>query len=201
MEPKVELGFPPGLMDELDEAPVRQTNQKTAQAALAILRGHPLGYFTLETKRQRQNLAEAFARHDKPVYGQAYDALRIKDGVEIDFDSLEDVHRNWQSIVLCEIKATNRPNVDKDFGGHFFSMSTAELLVAQKLGENFEFVFVNVGTHRGEVLALTLQQIYSRAQAIYPTWSIRFAPTNRRIDQDKRVASTEPRSSTPQLRK
>lgn len=168
-----------GLAIELDDADVveeRQTNQKTAQAAVAILRSHPLGYFTLANRDQKRRLAEAFAREDKPVYGQAYDMVRLVGEGPVNFDSVEDIHANWRRIVICEVKATNRANVGADFTGHFFSLTTAELLVAQKLGPNFEFVFVRVGKGRGDVLPLTLSEVYARAMAIYPTWSIRFGP-------------------------
>lgn len=171
---------PDGLVVALDDSDFieeRQTNQKTAQAAVEILRNHPLGYFTLDKRAHKRNLAQAFAREDKPVYGQAYDMVRLIGDGSIDFDSVDDVHRNWERVVLCEVKATNRLNVAADFTGHFFSLSTAELLVAQKLGPNFEFVFVRVGKGRGEVLPLSLQQVYARAMAIYPAWSVRFGPS------------------------
>jgi hypothetical protein len=60
----------------------RQTNNKTAQAAVVILRRHELRYFTLDTKQQKRNLAEAFAREDKPVYGRAPSVPRNHSGVD-----------------------------------------------------------------------------------------------------------------------
>ena len=166
----------PLAVDDADFIEERQTNQKTAQAAVAILRTHPLKYFTLDSRAHKRNLAQAFAREDKPVYGQAYDMVRVVGDGQVDFNSVDDIHAKWRRIVLCEVKATNRAKVDADFSGHFFSLSTAELLVAQKLGPNFEFVFVRVGKGRGDVLPLTLQQVYARAMAIYPAWSVRFGP-------------------------
>jgi hypothetical protein len=51
-------------------------------------------------------------------------------------------------------------------------MSTAELLVAHILGTQFRFAFVNVNNRH--ILDLSLKEVYARATAIYPTWSIRF---------------------------
>jgi hypothetical protein len=45
-------------------------------------------------------------------------------------------------------------------------------LVAQSLKKHFRFVFVNTATR--EHLELDLADIFSRAKAIYPGWSIFF---------------------------
>ena len=59
-----------------------------------------------------------------------------------------------------------------DFRRYFFSLSTAELLVAQNLGERYRFAFVNTRTRT--FVELTLQEIFARARGIYPMWSIQF---------------------------
>lgn len=163
-----DLVLPPDAGLILDE-PVRSgSSQSTARRALAILLEQP--GFRSADGREKRNIAEAFASHNRPVYGQAFDALHL--ATEVDLADVADIKHKLSSITLYEVKATDRAHAKDDFAGHFFSMSTAELLVAQKLGAQFRFVFVNVRTRH--ILDLSLQDIYARAKGIYPTWSIRF---------------------------
>jgi hypothetical protein len=74
--------------------------------------------------------------------------------------------------VIYGVKSTNRANVGSDFGGYFFSLSTAEFLVAQNLGAQFRLAFVNVTT--GEHIERSLTEVFDHAKGIYPTWSIKF---------------------------
>jgi hypothetical protein len=161
------LQLPTSLL-AVDESPGRTSNQSTARRAVAILVERP--GFRVASAREKRNLAEAFASHNKPVYGQAFDAVHL--GAAVDLRDVAAIKRNISQITLYEVKATDRVGAREDFAGHFFSMSTAELLVAQKLGEQFRFAFVDVNSR--QVLDLTLQEIFARAKAIYPTWSIRF---------------------------
>jgi hypothetical protein len=71
---------------------------------------------------------------------------------------------------MVPTKATRKAKATH-FRGHFFSVSTAELLVAQSLGDLYRFAFVNATDD--ECFEVSLQQIYARTKAIYPTWSIR----------------------------
>jgi hypothetical protein len=75
------------------------------------------------------------------------------------------------NIQLYEVKSSAR-TLKPGFASYFFSLSTAELLVAQSLGDNFRFAFVNI--HSGEVLDLSLREVFARARAIYPSWSVKF---------------------------
>jgi hypothetical protein len=59
-----------------------------------------------------------------------------------------------------------------DWRGYFFSLSTAELLIAQSLQEKYRFVMVNTKTTAH--IELTLTEVFARARAIYPSWSVRF---------------------------
>jgi hypothetical protein len=65
-----------------------------------------------------------------------------------------------------------KKNEQDDFPGHFFSLSTAELLVAQSLKKQFRFAFVNVVSEG--FLDLSLTEIFGKAKGIYPTWNISF---------------------------
>lgn len=87
-------------------------------------------------------------------------------------DSSDDILRNIEHVVLFEVKSTNKATVKPDFRGYFFSLSTAELLVAQNLGKRYRFAFVNTRTRKHE--ELTLLDVFKRARGIYPTWSISF---------------------------
>ena len=146
---------------------VSSSGHATAKkAAVIALR---LGY-EVPTAAGRRNLAMAFAGQGRVVYGKAFDCLRVT-GPGIDLSDLGDVEARIRDITLCEIKSTRKP-VRPDFGGYFFSISTAEVLVAQSLGSQFRFLFVDTTTEA--VLDLSLQEVYAKAKAIYPSWSIQF---------------------------
>ncbi len=103
------------------------------------------------------------------MYGRAFDVVRLNTPLNLDDEA--EISRNLKAVTLYEIKST-RKNAREDFVGHFFSLSTAELLVAQSLKTQFRFAFVNVVT--GDFLDLSLTEIFGRAKGIYPTWSISF---------------------------
>ena len=126
--------------------------------------------FVVPTSTQRQKLLVEFAKTGAVIYGKAFDIVKLN--AQIDLNDSDDVGSNLKNVTLYEIKSTKSHKVDEEFGGYFFSMSTAELLVAQSLGERYKFVFVNTVTRNKKGLSLT--EIYARARSIYPTWSIRF---------------------------
>jgi hypothetical protein len=67
---------------------------------------------------------------------------------------------------------TKKENIDDSFSGYFFGLTTAELLVAQNLGDRYRFIFVNTVT--GHTLELKLNELFAKAKGIYPQWSISF---------------------------
>ncbi len=141
---------------------------QTAKKAVQILVNKDVG-FVKPTKNQKRNLLVEFAKHNKVIYGRAFDVVKLKGNV--DLDDASSIARNLENIILYEIKSSNR-TLPEDFEGYFFALTTAELLVAQNLGSNYKFAFVDTttGNHR----ELTLQKVFAKAKAIYPTWSIRF---------------------------
>jgi hypothetical protein len=145
-----------------------QSGQTTAKKAAAILVAKNIG-FTVPTAKQKQNLLVAFAKKNKVIYGKAFDIVRLSSPV--DLSDLADIEKNLQRVTIFEIKSTKK-RLRSDFSKYFFSLSTAEMLVAQSLKKYFRFVFVNTAT--GEHLELDLADIFSRAKAIYPGWSISF---------------------------
>jgi hypothetical protein len=157
-EPAAEAGVEAGV-----------TNQRTAKLAAEILRDSGRG-FVIPTGRQREAILVAFVREGFVVYGKAFDVVRVEGSVDLDDEV--DVRKKLSSVVLYEIKSTSKATVTADFRRFFFSLSTAELLVAQNLGARYRFAFVNTRTR--EFLELTLQEVFARARGIYPGWSIQF---------------------------
>lgn len=111
----------------------------------------------------------AFAKRGVVVYGQAFDLIHCDPSVDFDDDAA--VEKALSEIRLYEVKSTNR-TLKPGFADYFFSFSTAELLVAQSLGDNFRFAFININS--GEFLDLSLREVFGRARGIYPSWSIKF---------------------------
>ncbi|HXI25330.1 MAG TPA: hypothetical protein VNG71_15810 [Pyrinomonadaceae bacterium] len=143
-----------------------QSGQKTAKKAAEILVSKDLG-FIVPTARQKLNLLIAFAKKGKVVYGRAFDILKLSGSVAL--DDLEDVEANLSKITVYEIKST-RKKLNSDFSNYFFSLTGAEVLVAQSLKKQFKFALVNTSTR--EHLELDLAQLFGRARGIYPGWSL-----------------------------
>ena len=146
----------------------KESGSATAKKAAKMLADSNAGY-CIPSAAQKRNIVIAFAKRDMILYGRAFDVVRTSGAV--DLNSLEDVERGIDKIVLCEIKSTRRP-VDADFRGFFFALTGPEVLVAQSLKKRFHFLFVNVNT--GGYLELTLNEVFARSRGIYPTWSIMF---------------------------
>ena len=121
----------------------------------------------MPTARQKLNLLIAFAKKGKVVYGRAFDILKLSGSVAL--DDLEDVEANLSKITVYEIKST-RKKLNSDFSNYFFSLTGAEVLVAQSLKKQFKFALVNTSTR--EHLELDLAQLFGRARGIYPGWSL-----------------------------
>jgi hypothetical protein len=146
----------------------RPSGSKTARRAAALLAGLDAG-FVVPTPQQKKNLVIAFAKRNLIIYGKAFDIIRMSE--PLDLDDGEAVERGLDTITVFEIKSTNK-TLREDFGSYFFALTAAEVLVAQSLKDRFGFILVNVNT--GHYLEMTLNQIFARMKAIYPTWSILF---------------------------
>ncbi len=159
--------------DSLPTADGSNDSQSTLRAEDVLLKMGK-GFKTL-SRLEKRNIVVAFARLDKPVYGEAFDMIQI-DG-DVDLEDEDDVKQNIGRITLIEIKSTkkkkaNGADLNCDFDGYFFGLTTAELLVAQKLQDKYRFVLVNLNT--GFTKTMSLKDIFAQAKAIYPQWSIRF---------------------------
>ncbi len=157
------------LIDEKENFP--ESRQGTAMKAVKMLVDLNQGYIKPNNKA-RLNILIAFAKKNKVVYGKAFDIIRLKDSLKINLDDQQEVEKHLDSIIIYEVKSTNKKEVKLDFERYFFGLSTAELLVAQSLKSQFRFVFVNTNTK--EILELTLKQVFEKAKGIYPVWSIQF---------------------------
>jgi hypothetical protein len=145
------------------------SSQQTAKRAAELLaQQNPL--IRIPTKKEKTNLLIAFAQKNKVIYGNAFDAVRL--GKDIDLNDIESVVNNLQHITLLEVKSTKKENIDDSFSGYFFGLTTAELLVAQNLGDRYRFIFVNTVTDH--TLELKLNELFAKAKGIYPQWSISF---------------------------
>jgi hypothetical protein len=146
----------------------KASNKVTAGLARMLLCKKDPG-FRILTGPQKTRIVVAFAHKGVVVYGQAFDLVHCEPTANLDDDT--DLARVLPTLKLYEVKSSSR-TLKAGFADYFFSFSTAELLVAQSLGENFRFVFVNINS--GEVLDLSLREVFARARAIYPSWSIKF---------------------------
>lgn len=145
----------------------KESNTATAKKASDLLLKNG---FRIPDATQRQILLVAFAKTGAVIYGRAFDAFKI-DG-NFNLTDVEKDPKKLKNVTLYEMKSTNRANVKEDFSGYFFSMSTAELLVAQSLGKQFKFVMVNVQTEK--IQEMTLRELLQKAKGIHPSWSVRF---------------------------
>lgn len=165
------LGFDSDSVLNVQEEVFSDSRQGTAKKAIKILVELNQGY-KAPIGKERTNLVIAFAKRNKIIYGKAFDVVKFKSNKAIDLGNLEMVERHIHEIMICEIKSTKKDIVGKNFEKYFFGLSTAELLVAQNLKEQFQFVFVNINTK--DILELTLKQVFEKSKGIYPVWSIQF---------------------------
>jgi len=141
--------------------------KQTSKKAVEILLQKNIG-FHYPTVVQRRKLLKTFVQFDLPLFGNAYDI--IKSSKKINFDDEADIFKNFDDIIICEIKSTKQEKIPKNFKGYFFDLTTAELLVAQMLGDKHKFIFVNTITK--DFIELTLNEVLSKAKKIYPKWAI-----------------------------
>ncbi len=147
-----------------------ESKQRTAKKAVEILLSID-NRFKEPTKIERQNLLVAFAKKNKVLYGKAFDVVKLENK-KIDLKNLSNVEKHLAKITIFEIKATGRKELNDKFDKYFFGLTTAELLVAQNLKDQFKFAFVNTSTKH--VMELSLKQVFERSKGIYPVWSVMF---------------------------
>ena len=152
-----------------DEIPPSSSGRATAELAGRILAKKGCG-FVVPSAQLRQALLMECARRGYAIYAKAFDVIKITNP-DVPMSEI-DPAKHFDDLLICEIKSTNRKLADT-WSGYFFSLSTAELLIAQSLQAKFRFVFVNTTTEA--YIELSLTEIFARARAIYPSWSIRFA--------------------------
>lgn len=175
-EPKLSIAAEPfGALPPLHlhadavSAPAVGGEKQTAKRAATILVEGGSG-FVQPTATERRALGVGFAMAGKVLYGAAYDVVRLSRAVDLSNPS--SIYAELAAVTVFEIKSTNRTNVRADFGGYFFDLTTAELLVTQSLGEQYRFAFVNTITKRH--IELTLNELFARARKIYPKWAVTF---------------------------
>jgi hypothetical protein len=163
-------GSVPSDKVEALQPPPRTANEKqTAKLAISVLLELNLG-FHAPTREERDPLLIGFAMDRKVLYGAAFDLIRLERPVNL--TKPDSIHANLSAIRAYEIKSTNKPSTKADFGGYFFDLTTAELLVAQSLGERYRFAFVN--TLSRTWIDMSVNDIFARARRMYPKWAITF---------------------------
>lgn len=158
--------------EELLEKPLDELasgGKATAAKAVKLLTG-PESPYLAPTKADRWALAAVMAKNQRILYGDAFDLVQLPEGVGLNDEG--GLLKKWRELRFFEIKSTSKASVKADWSGYFFSLSTAELLTAQNLRGQYQFMFVNTLT--GKFEPMTLQAVFARAHAIYPTWSISF---------------------------
>jgi hypothetical protein len=165
------VGLPLPPIDLLPTVPSleRGGTQQTAKNAAKILIEGQSG-FVEPSSAERRALAVGFAMAGKILYGAAFDVVRV--ARPVDLASPAAIHANLDAITVFEIKSTNKASVKQDFRGYFFDLTTAELLVAQSLGAQYRFAFVNTISKAHVELSLT--ELFARARKIYPKWAVTF---------------------------
>ena len=144
------------------------TNQ-TAKKAVEILYRAKAGFLKLNPT-EKMNLAAAFAKKGKTVYGRAFDLVKCKK--KVNFMNQSKLELKLGSVVVYEVKSTKRKDLSKSFEPYFFDLTTSEFLVAQSLGEQFKFVFVNIRTK--QYVEMTLREVLAKARKLYPKWTVSF---------------------------
>lgn len=147
----------------------KRMETQTAKKAVQVLVSKGEGFHE-PTRAERDALLVGFAMHRKVLYGAAFDVIRLSRSVDLTDPAA--ISANMDAITVYEIKSTNRTKMGPDFKGYFFNLTTAELLVAQSLGKQFRFAFVNILTE--DYADLGLNELFGKAKAIYPAWHIKF---------------------------
>src|SRR5260370_33407954 len=150
--------------------PTKTANEKqTSKLAVQILLGLNAG-FHHPTREERDALLVGFAMRQKVLYRAAFDLIRLKGTIDLTQPSV--IASSLELITAYEIKSTNKAATKSGFGGYFFDLTTAELLVAQSLGDIYRFAFVNTISH--EWIDLALSDVIIKTKKIYPKWAISF---------------------------
>lgn len=160
----------PIVGEAVGETPARTANEKqTAKRAIEILLKRDEGFHN-PTRAERDALLVGFAMRRQVLYGAAFDLIRL--ARPVDLSDPASICAHLDQITVYEIKSTNKPSTKPDFGGYFFDLTTAELLVGQSLGARYRFAFVN--TLSGDWIEKSLPEVFAKARKIYPKWAISF---------------------------
>jgi hypothetical protein len=177
MTPSSQAGFSRGAPAPKIEAPPEDGlfsqepshGHHTAKVAVRVLLECD-SRFHEPSRIERDALLVGFAMHQRVLYGAAFDVVHLSRPV--DLAAAEAIAANIDAITVYEIKSTNRRSMKPDLKGYFFNITAAELLVAQSLGQQYRFAFVN--TLSGEYEEMSLNDVFARSRAMYPAWHIRF---------------------------
>jgi hypothetical protein len=167
--PSDAAALPAQKVDTIGPPPKTTNEKQTAKLAITILT--ELDHrFKVPGRAERDALLVGFAMRRKVLYGAAFDVVRVDQ--KVDLTDPKDISEKIECLTAYEIKSTNKTATRGDFGGYFFDLTTAELLVAQSLGDRYRFAFVNTLTRTW--MDMTLNDVFAKARKIYPKWAISF---------------------------
>ena len=141
----------------------------TAKIAVRVLLECDTGFHE-PSRMERDALLVGFAMRRRVLYGAAFN-MSTPFSRPVDLADAEAIAANIDNSY--EIKSTNRRAMKPNLEGYFFNITAAELLVAQSIGQQFRFAFVN--TLSGEYEEMSLNDVFARSRAMYPAWHIRFS--------------------------
>jgi hypothetical protein len=169
LRPSIPKPTAQAFMGALQPSSKTANEKQTSKLAVKILLELNAG-FHRPTQEERNALLVGFAMRRKVLYRAAFDLIRLKDKMDLTEPSV--IASSLELITAYEIKSTNKAATKSGFGGYFFDLTTAELLVAQSLGDRYRFAFVNTISH--EWIDMALSDIISKTRKIYPKWAISF---------------------------
>jgi hypothetical protein len=71
------------------------------------------------------------------IKASSFDAIQVPEEVKVDFSLRDSVAASLSVLKFIEIKTSSKVTVDADFNGFYFSISEAELLAAEALGDQY----------------------------------------------------------------
>lgn len=148
------------------------SNKLTAVKARKYLIDLNKGYHEVSSYAKRQIKNYIQSRHPIPV--GSFDMIKLKKQKQkTPIRRLSDKELN--ELTLIEIKSSDR-NLNENLDGYFFGYSYSEQLVAQALGNRYQFAFVVLPRSGGRKFhkVMTYRQIWKKAKTIHMQWSIKF---------------------------
>lgn len=123
-----------------------EAKEREAGDNYAIMKKH--GYHR-PSSTDRKAIRETFANIGITIYGVGYDLIDSETKQWIDNDQLAE---NIDSVILYELKTTNRKDIDTDFANFSYGISVNEIRNSIELGDNFKLIYLHFRTETIKIL-------------------------------------------------